>query len=73
MRGKFNDLAHDQDFRSATPVFAAAGTTPAAGYTNNAPNAKWEAVNVSSCLVYCESSTPGEMCTILAKTLTNVY
>ena len=68
MRGKFNDLAHDQDFRSATSTFAnAAGTPPAAGYTNNAPDAKWEAVNVSSCLVYCESPTVCKMCTILAK------
>jgi len=43
MRGKFGDKTHDQNFRSATPTFAAAaGTTPAAGYTNNAADAAWE-------------------------------
>jgi len=42
MKGKFGDKTHDQNFRSATIEFAAAGTTPAAGYTNNAPNATWE-------------------------------
>jgi hypothetical protein len=68
MRGSFSSSLHSHDFRSTTGDFANPETnTPASGYINNDKKAAWEISNVSSCLVYCASTTPGDMCTILAK------